>query len=150
MTNNQGVEDFIKNHPEEFNELVEIFKNLKFDSDNPNTASEEIELKETINILKNKFGLSDFIKELMTKVNLKQLLKIIKNTINLKKEKTNNNLEKDSKSLDNIELEFDDLFKDELSPLKPINTPENNECVINSRSLPSLRTTKNKGQAYNF
>lgn len=150
MTNNQGVKDFIKNHPEEFNELVEIFKNLKFDNNNSSGTSEEIELTTAINVLKDKFGLSDFVKELITKVSLKKLLAIIKGVIKSKKEKVNDNLKKSSKLLENLELEFKNLPSSELSSLKPINTPENNECAISSRHLSNLKRAKSKGPTYDF
>ena len=149
MNNNQDIKNFIEKYPEEFNELVYIFKKLRFDSDNSNNTSEEKDLNETINILKEEFKLDDFVKELITKVSLKELLAIIKNTIKSKKEKINNSLKKDSKSLDGIESEFNNLLKDGLSSLRPIGTPEN-EYAISNRSLPNVKTTKNKGQFYDY
>mgnify|MGYP004473279987 FL=1 len=149
MNNNQDIKNFIEKYPEEFNELVYIFKKLRFDSDNSNNTSEEKDLNETINILKEEFKLDDFVKELITKVSLKELLAIIKNTIKSKKEKINNSLKKDSKSLDGIESEFNNLLKDGLSSLRPICTPEN-EYAISSRSLPNVKTTRNKGQSYDY
>lgn len=149
MNNNQDIKNFIEKYPEEFNELVYIFKKLRFDSNNSNNTSEEKDLNETINILKEEFKLDDFVKELITKVNLKELLAIIKSTIKSKKEKINDNLKKDSKSLDGIESEFNNLLKDELSSLRPIGTPEN-EYAISNRNLPNVKTVKSKGQIYDY
>ena len=107
------------------------------------------DIKNFIEKYPEEFKLDDFVKELITKVSLKELLEIIKNTIKSKKEKINNSLKKDSKSLDGIESEFNNLLKDGLSSLRPIGTPEN-EYAISSRSLPNVKTIKNKGQSYDY
>ena len=90
MTDSQNITEFIKKFPEEFNELVNIFKNLKFDDDSEN--SEEKQLTEAINELKEKYGLNDFVQNLL-KMDLKKLLALIKEKVKeIKAEKEKENI----------------------------------------------------------
>ena len=78
MYNNKDIMEFVKNHPKEFEELVNIFKNLKFDDSSEN--EEEKALLNAINELWGKYGLNDFVQGLL-KLDLKKLLSLLKEKI---------------------------------------------------------------------
>lgn len=78
MDNNKDMIEFIKNHPKEFEELVNIFKNLKFDNSSEN--KEEKALLNAVNELQEKYGLNDFVQNLL-KFDLKKLLSLLKQKI---------------------------------------------------------------------
>ena len=101
-TNNKDVIDFIKKYPDEFNELVNVFRKFQFNNDSE--SSEEKTLIESINVLKDQYGLNEFVKNIAN-LDLRKVLSILKKMIKAIEEKKKKQIiKKDNKV---VSVDFD-------------------------------------------
>lgn len=102
-TDNRDVINFIKEYPNEFNELVNIFRKFQFNNDSSEN-SEEKTLIESINILKDQYGLNEFVKNIAN-LDLRKILSILKKIIKtIEEKKKSQTIKKDDKV---VSVDFD-------------------------------------------
>lgn len=133
MENNNNTIDFIKKYPDEFNELVEAFKRLKFNSLDGKEG--EKSLDEVIEELEENGIASDFIKNLKG-MDKKQIILILKKVIAEQKEKEKKDKEKGKKLVRSLLMnnpKFENILK-------------NNEEIFNKIVNETLNNPDNFGK----